>query len=307
MKKLENGKEQIYYVGDDVHTLCIGATRSGKSRTIVVQSKALLSISDVAPSRTRGSFYTSALTTLRLFTSKSIYGITNQSDFSITGVGEKKQALFIILPDEKTTFYPVASLIISQQYELLAVMAWLLSTIPDHMRLFTIENGTREFDLVKEDERGNVVNNVVHTVTRYSEDPKQNIDQEKLLDIGLALENIKYKIANEVYREWIDAVIACQEDKTLKTTLTPIISKLSDMRVVAAELDIMLYEPMKEFITMALLLVGNIPLIYFLNRSWFDTLMNTVVGKGILAVSAAALFVSLAAVIRLTRPIEYKR
>ena len=272
MKKSENGKEQIYYVGDDVHTLCIGATRSGKSRTIVVQSictlglageslvisdpkgelyhytsgflgklgyevhvldfknpnkshrynllqpvidavnredfdkaeicawdmtntlvgksngekiwtngemsviaaailcvvcdnkrrseyqnltnvywfvaemckmiagkmplleyvkklpqnhpaKALLSISDVAPSRTRGSFYTSALTTLRLFTSKSIYGITNKSDFSITGVGEKKEALFIILPDEKTTFYPVASLIISQQYELLANMA----------------------------------------------------------------------------------------------------------------------------------------------------------------------------------------
>jgi len=82
-----------------------------------------LSISDVAPSRTRGSFYTSALTTLRLFTSKSIYGITNTSDFSITGVGEKKQALFIILPDEKTTFYPVASLVISQQYELLANMA----------------------------------------------------------------------------------------------------------------------------------------------------------------------------------------
>jgi type IV secretion system protein VirD4 len=86
-------------------------------------AKALRSISDVAPSRTRGSFYTSALTTLRLFTSKSIYAITNQSDFSITGVGEKKQALFIILPDEKTTFYPVASLIVAQQYELLANMA----------------------------------------------------------------------------------------------------------------------------------------------------------------------------------------
>ena len=126
-------------------------------------------------------------------------------------------------------------------------------------------------------------------------------------DLQLALENIKYKIASEVYREWIDAVIACQEDKTLKTTLTPIISKLSDMRVVSAELDILLYEPMKEFITMALLLVGNIPLIYFLNKDWFDTLMNTMIGKGVLAISAAALFVSMAAVIRLTRPIEYKR
>lgn len=65
------------------------------------------------------------------------------------------------------------------------VMAWLLSTIPDHMRLFTIENGCREFDLVKEDGNGNVVNNVVHTVTRDSEDPKQNIDQEKLLEYAL--------------------------------------------------------------------------------------------------------------------------
>jgi len=65
------------------------------------------------------------------------------------------------------------------------VMAWLLTTIPDHMRIFTIENGCREFDLVKEDADGNVVNNVIHTVTRYSDDPKQNIDQEKLLEYAL--------------------------------------------------------------------------------------------------------------------------
>jgi hypothetical protein len=51
-------------------------------------------------------------------------------------------------------------------------------------------------------------------------------------DIRQALEEIRYKVSSEVYREWIDAVIASQEDKTLKTTLTPIISKLSDMRVV---------------------------------------------------------------------------
>jgi len=138
---------------------------------------------------------------------------------------------------------------------------------------------------------------------------RQFLAQTNLInaDLRLALDSIKYKIASDVYREWLDAVIACQDDKTLKTTLTPIISKLSDMRVVSAELDMLLYEPMKEFMTMALLLVGNIPLIYFLNRDWFGTLMNTIVGKGVLAISAAALFVSLAAVIRLTRLIEYKR
>lgn len=125
--------------------------------------------------------------------------------------------------------------------------------------------------------------------------------------VPTALEEIKYKLANDVYREWIDAVIACQEDKTLKTTLSPIISKLSDMRMVSAELDILLYAPMKEFIVMALLLVGNIPLIYFLNRDWFNTLMTSIGGKAVLAISALMLFISLAAVIRLTRPIEYKR
>lgn len=82
-------------------------------------ARALLSIAAVAPSRTKGSFDTSALTTLRLFTSKSMYGLTHKSDFELGQLGEKKMALFIILPDEKTTYYPIASLIVSQMYEML--------------------------------------------------------------------------------------------------------------------------------------------------------------------------------------------
>lgn len=65
------------------------------------------------------------------------------------------------------------------------LMSHILSQVPNDKRIFSIENGTREFDLVKEDEKGNVLNNVVHTVTRYSDDEKQNIDQEKLLEFAL--------------------------------------------------------------------------------------------------------------------------
>jgi len=36
--------EKLYFVGDDVHTLCIGATRSGKSRTVVLQSICILGL-----------------------------------------------------------------------------------------------------------------------------------------------------------------------------------------------------------------------------------------------------------------------
>ena len=60
-------------------------------------------------------------------------------------------------------------------------------------------------------------------------------------------------------------------------------------------------------ITMVFLVIGNIPLMYFLNRSWYETLMFTTVGQIILAVTAALIFVSTALVIRLTKPLEYRR
>ncbi len=113
-------------------------------------AKALLSISDVAPARTRGSFYTSALTTLKLFTSKSIYSITHKSDFNLNDIGQKKQALFIILPDEKTTFYPIASLIVSQQYELLTNMADKRGgRLKNRVNFILDEFGVRPYGLIR--------------------------------------------------------------------------------------------------------------------------------------------------------------
>jgi type IV secretion system protein VirD4 len=82
-------------------------------------AKALLGISEVAPQKTKGSFFTAALTTLRLFTNPFIYSMTCASDFEHTETGSKKRAIFIILPDEKTTYYSLASLFISQHYETL--------------------------------------------------------------------------------------------------------------------------------------------------------------------------------------------
>ena len=126
-------------------------------------------------------------------------------------------------------------------------------------------------------------------------------------DITSSLQEMKERIDNAVFREWCDALIACQFDRNLKTTLTPIVSKLSDMRVVNGELENMVFEPRKEFITMQILVLGNIPLLYFLNKDWYHTLMHTIMGQIILAICASAIFISTAFVIKLTQPIEYRR
>lgn len=125
-------------------------------------------------------------------------------------------------------------------------------------------------------------------------------------DIEAALNELQGRIADDVFVEWVDALKACLYDRSLKTTLTPIVAKLSDMRIVNAELEYMVFEPRKEFITMAVLAVGNIPLLYFLNQSWYETLMHTVAGQIMLAITGAVIFVSAAFVIKLTRPVEYR-
>ena len=64
------------------------------------------------------------------------------------------------------------------------VLGWLLTTIPNNKRIYTIENGSRELDLIRHDE-GKVVNSVIHTITRDSENEKQRVDQIMLLDMAL--------------------------------------------------------------------------------------------------------------------------
>ncbi|HKM33971.1 MAG TPA: hypothetical protein VJY54_04415 [Lachnospiraceae bacterium] len=126
-------------------------------------------------------------------------------------------------------------------------------------------------------------------------------------DIIKGILDMQNKVENTVFREWCDALVACQYDRNLKTTLSPIVSKLSDMRVVNGELENMVFEPRKEFITMQFLVLGNIPLLYFLNKDWYHTLMHTIPGQIVQAICFVAIFVSTAFVIRLTQPIEYRR
>ncbi len=64
------------------------------------------------------------------------------------------------------------------------VLGWLLTTIPNSKRIYTIENGSRELDLIRFED-GKAANSVIHTITRDSENEKQRVDQIMLLDMAL--------------------------------------------------------------------------------------------------------------------------
>ena len=121
-----------------------------------------------------------------------------------------------------------------------------------------------------------------------------------------ALRNLKEKVDDDIFREWCDALIRCQDDRALVDTLHPIVAKLKDVRVVNSELSTMMAAVRTEYYTMVGLVVGNIPLLYVLNKDWFHTLIYETPGKIVLGVCGAVIIVTYMFLLKFTKPVEYK-
>ena len=122
-----------------------------------------------------------------------------------------------------------------------------------------------------------------------------------------ALFILRDKVDNEIFREWCDTLIQCQDDRTLKDTLQPVVAKMTDVRIINNELKTMLASVRNEYWMMVVLVVGNIPLLYLLNREWFDTLMFSTPGKIVLGICSAVILITALFMQRFTKPIEYRR
>ena len=118
---------------------------------------------------------------------------------------------------------------------------------------------------------------------------------------------LKEKIRNSIYEEWCDTLISCQNDRTLKDTLMPVVSKLTDVRLVNNQLKTMLSEARREYFMMVIMVIGNIPLLYCVNQDWYDALMHTMFGKIVLAVCGVVIIVTAISMVKVTKPVEYKR
>ncbi len=122
-----------------------------------------------------------------------------------------------------------------------------------------------------------------------------------------ALMNLRDKIDDEIFREWCNTLIQCQDDRTLKDTLQPVVAKLTDVRIVNSELKTMLSTVRNEYWMMVVLVAGNIPLLYFLNRDWFNTLLFQTPGKIVLGICGTVILITALFMVKFTKPIEYRR
>lgn len=95
----------------------------------------------------------------------------------------------------------------------------LLGSIPDGKRIYTIESGARELSLIKRDENGKVVNNVVHTLSRPSDHEAYDITQEDLVIAALRFDPDVICVGEMRDAEAHSAVEASSTDHTVVSTV----------------------------------------------------------------------------------------
>lgn len=107
----------------------------------------------------------------------------------------------------------------------------LLGSVPDSKRIYTIESGARELSLVKRDENGKVINNVVHTLSRPSEKESSDISQEDLVLAALRFDPDIICIGEMRDVEAHSAVEASATDHTVVTTVHGSGGRYAHMRI----------------------------------------------------------------------------
>lgn len=85
--------------------------------------KKFYAVAATAPSRTRGSFVTSALSTLQIFINEYIDNITCKSDFTFEEFEKHKTAIYVLLPDDRDTNNKLVSLMTQQIYTALVELS----------------------------------------------------------------------------------------------------------------------------------------------------------------------------------------
>ncbi len=89
-----------------------------------------------------------------------------------------------------------------------------------------------------------------------------------------------------IFSEWCDTLASCCDDSSLRWALEPVVRRYEETDSVRRDLETSVSEGRRQFCVMAALTALNIPLLYVMNREWYDTLLWTLPGKAALAFTA---------------------
>lgn len=120
------------------------------------------------------------------------------------------------------------------------------------------------------------------------------------------IKQLKKAINDETYKEWVDGIIASEENYDLKATLPNIINKFADMRIVNQELSTRIYIPLKDYVLMVLITIISIPLFMIFNTEMVINYMSSNLGKIEITIVLIVIIICTVRVMQELKPTEYR-
>lgn len=161
--------------------------------------------------------------------------------------------------------------------------------------------------------RMNDLTAAIGEVIGYIKPPLRDLFEKYLADAAVnpdrkwALYRLRERLDDPVWFEWVTALIQCQDDRTMRDNLQPIVAKLTDVRLVNDQVRGAVTAAKNEYFVIVAFLALNYPLMYSMNREGFEVLVHTPAGKAITGIVAAVVLVTYFVMVRITGTVNYER
>lgn len=124
-------------------------------------------------------------------------------------------------------------------------------------------------------------------------------------NIRQAIDDMKDKIENKIFKEWCECLKKCNQNRTLKHMLVPVVNKYQTLREISGSIQEAINGYRIEYYAIMFTVFINYPIIWFLDKSWFAVLSSTTQG---LACTGVIGFVAVLCTIILSfilKPLDY--
>jgi hypothetical protein len=122
-------------------------------------------------------------------------------------------------------------------------------------------------------------------------------------DVERALQVLSAKVNNRYFRQWLDMLTLCCEDRRLKFALMPIIDAMNDAKGMQIESDSLMAQTWRDYFFTVALMFAVIPILRFSNDMWFWILTQTFGGKALMLLMLLITLVTAFYVARFNKPV----
>lgn len=118
--------------------------------------------------------------------------------------------------------------------------------------------------------------------------------------------NLRERVNDSIFKEWCETVVHTLDNSEMRESLLPICKKYSAVRIVQDEIDLETANAIMEYAVMMGIMVFAYPLVWVLNKQWFDY-YSTIAGKVCVTYTLFVLFFSVAKLVGVMQPVQYKK